>query len=82
MSDQVTKTRLAFIIQQKVYLLNISVQVDLESSRSFVLALASFMAYVAKIYPESILLSFLKEKTQKGDFATSWKKLREPSHYF
>lgn len=62
----ITKSRLCLFISDKTYMLNVSVSSTLESSGSFVLSLASFLADFAKVYPESVYLASLKDKNLKN----------------
>lgn len=59
-------------------MLSASVPSTLNSSGSFVLSLASFLANNAHLYPERVYLSSLKDKILKSGRSQS---LKAPSHY-
>lgn len=51
MATPIVKSRLCFFVQGKTYMLNATVASTLDSSGSFILSLASFLANTAKVYP-------------------------------
>jgi hypothetical protein len=59
-------------------MLNVSVCSTLDSSGSFVLSLASFLAEVGKIYPETVYVGSFKDKNLRNGRSMT---LKAPSHY-